>query len=172
MLLTYQTVWDSDATVPEGRISMKITQFVFCSRVQCISWRFILRRIAEQQRLEDSDDVDDAYYMDSSPASTSASKTEHSSMGYSKSHSAGYLPRMSSSSHNHVSSSKTVVKLSSSSRLSYARNISALQGDPTFEKADSFDGAPYSYDDEESNLSEPSRRTGVSHNKRHCKGNA
>ncbi len=125
----------------------------------------LFRRIAEQQRFEDSDDVDDAYYLDSSPASTSAPKSEHSSMGYSKSHSTGYLPRAQS--HNH-SSSKSGIKIPSSSKSSYGRNL----GDPAFEKSDSFDSIAFAYDDEESNMSEPSRRSAVAHNKRHCKGHA
>ncbi|VDD81319.1 unnamed protein product [Mesocestoides corti] len=125
------------------------------------------KRIAEQQRLEDSDDVDDAYYLDLSPSSSSGPKSEHPSISYSKSHSSNYLHRVSTHNHN---SSKPGLKPPGLSKSSNGRNMNSLQGDSAFEKTDSFDSISFSFDDEESNSSESNRRSAVTHVKRHTKG--
>ncbi|VDL86356.1 unnamed protein product [Schistocephalus solidus] len=61
------------------------------------------KRIAEQQRLEDSDDVDEPYFLDSSPASTSGIKNDAAEKHSSKS-SADYNHR---GPHYHTKTSKS-----------------------------------------------------------------
>ncbi|VDM21250.1 unnamed protein product [Hydatigera taeniaeformis] len=120
------------------------------------------KRIAEQQRFEDSDDVDDVYYLDHSPMSSSGHKHEYSSLcNYTKNQSSGFPSR----------TSKSNMKITGlSTKSSNGRNTnSSLAPEPVFEKTDSFDSISFSCDDDESNSSEVTRRSGVSRIRRHQK---
>ncbi|VDK22916.1 unnamed protein product [Taenia asiatica] len=120
------------------------------------------KRIAEQQRFEDSDDVDDAYYLDHSPMSSSGHKHDYSSLSnYSKNQNSGFHSRVS----------KNNMKITGlSTKPSNGRNAnSSLPAELVFEKTDSFDSISFSCDDDESNSSGATRRSGVSRIRRHQK---
>ncbi|KAH9282023.1 SAGA-associated factor 11 -like protein [Echinococcus granulosus] len=121
------------------------------------------KRIAEQQRFEDSDDVDDARYLDHSPMSSSGHKHDYPSLSnYPKNQSSGFPSRASKNNN---------VKISGlSTKSSNGRNANnSLPAEPVFEKTDSFDSISFSCDDDESNSSEATRRSGVSRIRRHQK---
>ncbi|VDO05102.1 unnamed protein product [Rodentolepis nana] len=117
------------------------------------------RLIAEQRRFEDSDDVEEAYYLENSPMSLSGHKTESSLNNFPKTSS--YPSR----------SSKSNLRLSGiASKSSNGRNCNSIPGESTLEKADSFESVSFSCgDDDESNSSEAPRRSGSSRNRRHQK---
>ncbi|VDL60960.1 unnamed protein product [Hymenolepis diminuta] len=117
------------------------------------------RLIAEQRRFEDSDDVEDAYYLENSPMSFSGHKTESSLNSFSKT--ASYPSR----------SLKSNLRLAGiASKSSNGRGCNTIPGDSVFEKADSYESVTFSCgDDDESNSSEAPRRSGSSRNRRHQK---
>ncbi|BHF75966.1 Ataxin-7-like protein 3 [Sparganum proliferum] len=128
------------------------------------------KRIAEQQRLEDSDDVDEPYYLDSSPASTSGVRNDVGDKHSSKS-SAEYNHRISH--HHHQKASKnrslgghskcTTSTASSNGSRPSGRNESqtperdfvltgSQSGSSLFDRPS---GATTFYEDEEADISEP-----------------
>lgn len=123
------------------------------------------RRIAEQQRFEDSDDLEEPYYLDYSPISFANHKNESSSvLSYSKS--ANYLTRGSKS---NLRINGTILK-SSYGRGSNNHGSNSIPDDSVFEKADFYENISFSCgDDEESNSSEAPRRPGTSRMRRHQK---
>lgn len=128
-----------------------------------IHFSFAFRRIAEQQRFEDSDDVDEAYYLEHSPLAVSANKNDSSALvNYQKNHSSGYPSRSSKA--NHKLSGLTSCKSPNGRSTS-----TSLPVESVFEKTDSYESISFSCDDEESNSSEATRRPGVSRIRRHQK---
>ncbi|KAM7536726.1 hypothetical protein Aperf_G00000087501 [Anoplocephala perfoliata] len=122
------------------------------------------KRIAEQQRFEDSDDVEEPYYLDNSPVSFANHKNESSSViSYPKN--PNYPSR----------GSKSNLRITGTVKSSYGRGSNnhgsnSIPGDSVFEKADFYENMSFSCgDDEESNSSEAPRRSGTSRIRRHQK---